>query len=540
MSALYGLRLAHVELKRSWRRLVSTRRRQILIGIILFGFGITLIGSLQDMYQFGKLSSHPPIPQVLPMARQQFTHLFVLVVILVAIRTIERLSRVDGKEFLLTTVPPRTIVFGVLLAEFSRLTAAFSLLTSLFLFAFVLGSGSYLSLAIVPAVAIPLLAVSLLSGYILGLIARIAAMRLERLSLAKYALIAVGVLVLVVLVQPFLVTAGILSVPLIELPANFLDVIPLNWYALLFFVGTPFSVPIPIESFAVAASFILAIPFLFESAARLSGVLWFEDSDHAEQSRGTYLRRTQAPDNSTSYKSVWLARWLWYRNLRRPQYFVRLVYLAFIFGLPAIQMLSNTDELYRYGPVLVAIIGAILSGQLYAIMPMESEGRILPLLLTTPGSGRLFARARILAGLLFALPVIAVAVFVIGILGAWDGIQILTAIIFGSVLTVSSTVFALAIGAFSSTTYSQSRLRDESITANSIAVGVHTVATMIVGILGFAFILAPEFFQALLWDPQLSQSTITFSGIGFLIGLLTLFAGGCYRYAMRQYESVTL
>ncbi len=541
MRAKHGIQLARVDLQRSWRRLVGTRRGQVLVGIILFGFGIMLIGSLQSMYQFGKLSTEIPSTSILPIAQQQLASIFVLMVIIIVIRTIERLSRIDAKEFLLTTISPRTVVLGVLLAEFSRLGLTFGLLMGVYTVAFVLGSGSYLSLVIIPAAAIPLLAVTLLSGYLIGLFARIAAVRLTRGSFLKYAFVVLGVLAFGVVVQPILVTAGVLSTPIIEIPINLLDITLFGWYATLFFIGTPFSTPLPIESFAVASGLIAAIPLLFEGVVRLASILWYGDSGHARRTTSeTPLRRAQPPRGATSNRSAWLAWWFCRRNLRRPRYFGRLGYLAFIFGLPALQMLSNPDELYRYGPVLVSIVGAVLSGELFAIMSFKSEGQILPLILTTPGGSRLFAHARILAGLLFGLPVIVGGVLIIGLLGGWGAIWIIAAIIFGSALAGASTTLALALGAFSSSVQWQPSVRDETITANSFAVGVHTVGITVLGILGFAFLLAPEFIQSILGDSQWSQTTVSIGGIVLLIGLLTVLAGGCYRYAVCEYDSMSL
>lgn len=541
MNVSHSIALARVHIIRSWRRLFGTRLARVLLGIGLFVYGLLLIGSLQSMYVVGTQSTSVQPTAVVPILQQLLAGTFVLAVILVAIRTMQRLSRITAKEFVLTTVSTRTAVLGILLAECCRLCLPLGVLVGAYTAAFVLGSGSYLSLVMIPVATIPVLVAAVLAGYLVGLLARTVAVQLFRGSLLQYAFVALGIVLISFVVQPILVTVGVLEAPIIEVstPLVLFDGSPFDAYVHLFLVGSPVATALTVETVAVAAVLIGSIPLLFEASARLADRLWYRDSGDSERATGNGTpQKSQPPRGFPANNSLWMALAIWRRNLRRPRYFISHSYLVFLFGLAALRLLSNPDDFFRYGPVLVAIFGAVLSGSLFAIMPPESDKEILSLVLTTPRGSRLLAHGRVVAGLLLGLPVIVGGVLIVGLLGRWGGVWILVAVIFGSILAGTSTALALALGAFSPSVLGNLSIGDETITANPVADGVHTVGITILGILGFAFLLAPEFFQSTLGITRWSQTTISFGGIGLFTGMLILLTGVCYRYALREYNSL--
>ncbi|WP_432765059.1 hypothetical protein [Halobaculum litoreum] len=221
-----------------------------------------------------------------------------MALLLVAVfRTLERIGRIDGEAFVLTAVPVRAAVVGLLVAETARLALWFGLPIAAVATAFALGAGVPHVLATGAVVALPMVCAVAVWGYAGGL----ALLRLFRVAPSIRRLVKVGALLgLVGLVagSQFLgraVVSGELAVP----DGTALTVAPLAEYASLAFLGTPFGAPVTPAAVAVLVASVASVPLGVRVATAQASALWFADrSSGASRGRSRAPAASPRPDRS--------------------------------------------------------------------------------------------------------------------------------------------------------------------------------------------------------------------------------------------------
>lgn len=231
----HGVRIARAEYVRSLRGYVHSTRRLVGLVVVVLFFGGTLLVTLPTAYALGRSArAVDAVPGFAPAT----TAVPAVLVALATLRTLERIGRIDAHELVLTAVPPRAVVLGLVGAEFARLVTWFGVPTAAVVAAFALGLGSTVFPLSAALVALPLVAWAAVWGYASG----IAALRLlRRLPGARRVLKAVGIVAMLAVVVATQFVGRYLAIDGAALTraVSTLSLPPVVDYAALAFVGTP-------------------------------------------------------------------------------------------------------------------------------------------------------------------------------------------------------------------------------------------------------------------------------------------------------------
>src|SRR6056297_2038072 len=119
----HAVRIAEVEVRRSVRSILASRRQ--LLGLTLMMLAFTPAGYVMftGSYAAGVRFAGGTTLPVVTYARAQVTAWLGSMTLLFGLRILERAGDVDHADLLLTTVRPRAVVTGLVLAELVRVLA---------------------------------------------------------------------------------------------------------------------------------------------------------------------------------------------------------------------------------------------------------------------------------------------------------------------------------------------------------------------------------------------------------------------------------
>jgi hypothetical protein len=557
MSGLsHAARLARIDVTRMVRkhtdrgsglgRLVSTAVFSVLLAAATLGGGY-LAMNLGESLAAGTLD----VPaDAMAIIRGLVAVFSLAVTVVVAIRGVGQRGTLVNAEGVLTVVPTREALLGLLLAEYVYVL--------LWLGGPALGVGVGLAVGAGtpwPALAIPLglaavAATVVAVGYPLGLGIRHLVTRFAFVARNKGALI-----VLAFLVYFAFVFTGTLNAVVVALFEP-LQASPTGWFADLLALGTPALDAAPLRaagSLGVAAALAAAGT---AAGTRLAEMHWFSDpalagEDEDEESETTAtesatpgLERRLAPYLGVATAALVVLAWR--QAVRAP---LKLLYAAYplLFVIGWIGDIVRTGQVPPFLAVGTVVFVTWAAGVIFTLNPLGDQGAGLPSTLLSRVDGRRFVHAHLLASLVVAVPLgvaLTAGAVALSPLEPTTGLALVAA---APVLMVVASALSVGIGVafprFQAVTVTRSvktvipstlafllfTLHLVGTTLAAATVYDASVRTLVAGLLSF---LLP-------FGLRVSPETLSLVAAALLVALLVLPAVS-YRYAIRRFDTYTI
>lgn len=543
----HGVRIGRAEFVRSVREYLQDNRRLVGFVVALLFVGGNLLFALPTLFLLGRTAqSASAIPFLDPAASM----LPVGVVLFAALRTVERISGIEAEALLLTTVHPRAVVVGLLLAEISRLALWFGVPLLLVAGVFAAGLGAPGLLVTGALVLLPLGCCGAVWGYALGLGVLRVLRRLptfRRLLKGASILVFVGAIVGSQFVGQYLATADVSLQSLLSV----VSVRPVVEYVTLAFVGTPLAQPVSTSSVVVLLGLLGLTPVGLVVAERQATALWFTDaptrrrrfqqsardseSVSSEPERTVRMTQFSPPKPFSLTRSGHVAWGVLVRAVRKPQELGHLLTIVFFVG-PFVGTTVQTGFGGEAMPLLLAglgvVLGAYLSGATFGLNPLGDDRPQFPLLLLTETSPRVYVDGRLAAGLAVGLPVAVVVPLVsLTVDGApVDGVAFALA---GVGACLAAALFALGLGCLYPIYDARELWGTETVAPSMLVMMGYNLV-----VLGGASIGLVALWFALTGNLQLT--TVAVVGLGLYLVLTVGLPLLSYRYAIRRYRRFAL
>lgn len=466
----------------------------------MFLFGI---GFIVAAYFFGTAIGGDEIPS-LQLVRGTAAGVFGFPVFIIALRLAQKESIPSNIDGLLTTVPHRDAVSGLLLAEITRLIGIPLVFVVAIAISFGVGAGSIVSIVLVAFTLFSLALLGAIVGFAIGLVILVLLARVP--VLARYRT-AIGILFMLVYLGVFLsVEANSVFDPVVQVITRS----PLGWFSDLALLAVVSDASL-VHAVGAVVGLVIGFPVAFACCTWLAAQLWYSQSVEPAGEEEEPSKMGDVSIGSVPRPMALIIRKTWLRAWRSP---LRLMYVPYplIIVVPAIGDVIETGIVPPTLPPLIALYGAWATGAAFTLNPIGDEGPVLPVTLTSSIDGRSFISALCLAGLILGFPVTVIAVIVTGVLASLSPVTLVGTTIAAVVLCVCATAIASGAGvAFP-------RLEKASMSRNR--------EIMVPSIFGFALyslVLVVVSVPALLGLVPGSRNLLA-DGIGF--GTQTLAMGG--------------
>lgn len=406
-----GRRIGRAELRRSLRSYGRDARRLVGLALGVLLLGAPLLLSLPLVHALGRAARADPA-LALAVASAAATTLPPGLLVVVALRTVERLGGLDAGALLLTATHPRAVVVGLVVAEVGRLSLWLGTPAALVVATFSLGAGSPTLPATLALVALPPVVAVVAWGYAVGVGALLVLRRLPTVRRVLKGAVVLALAATVVLVQ----VAAPSAVAGVDSPRALLSSVaagPLADYAALAFVGTPLAGAVPVTGAVVLVGWLALAAGGLAAATRAATALWLTDDPDPGSAPAGVGGSTAAgggfsPPRPFDRHATGRVAWaVLTRAVRNPGRLAHLLTLAFLAG-PLAGGVVRTAHGGLLPPLAAGAgvaVGAYLSGATFSLNPLGDDRPHLPLLLLTEPEPRTFLRARVLAGLVVGLPV---------------------------------------------------------------------------------------------------------------------------------------
>ncbi len=530
----HGVQIGAVEVRRSARAVLASRRQLMGIALLFVLFSPVLLSLLSGGYALGLRFRNGTDLAVAELLRPQVVAWVGSLAVVFALRALERAGDADHADLLLTLVRPRAVVTGLVIAEYARVVVVFGSPIVAAVAAFALGAGTPLLIPVAAVGVLPLLALGLTGGFVIGYLVRLGYRWAgwSNPSGAWASLLVAGTIIVGVNVLVPSNPTGLLRA-LVPLGA-----VPVGPYADLLLVASPVPVTIGTPSLVAAGVVLGAIPCLLAATWSLAPAVWYADPVTTDgNSVRARLSRAAMPAVLSGRRVTRLVWWQWVRGVRAPAQFVHLTYFLFM-AVPIAQLVVSNPR-SSILPVFVAVLGAFLAGGTFGLNPLGAEGSMLPAVLTTPSPGRTLVRARILAGTLLWLPPTLLAAALTGWYSVLDPVSLVYVLAFAVVLTGFSSLLALGLGALAPRFETVRAFGGvEAPTPTTAALLGHSFVTTVVAVAGIATVFLPVVIDV---PTVAGDSAHLVRAVGFLAwaSLLALVATGCYRYTVARLDGYT-
>ncbi|WP_049969345.1 hypothetical protein [Haladaptatus cibarius] len=538
--------IAKIEYRRSIRAMLKNPVQLLGFAFFLLVFvGGPTLGGSYVAYRFGgQIDQLPDSLPLLDFARSGLAVAWLSITALVVARAVGKTGRIDNEAGMLTTVPARDAVGGLVLAEVARIGSVVALPLLSISAAWSVALGTPTAFITIVLAMLGLFTTAILAGHIVGVLLKVAFARSELLTQYKSVIAVAGFAVYM---------AAILSNALgrvMTMLGGLLQDVPTAWLGDVFMLGIPgISVSLPRVGGAVAFVAV-TIPVLVSLDIRTATWLWYGDQVQVEN------KKYDSDESSADFLAGFVSRPtrtvtanVWRRTKRAPLRLLYVVYPVFFMTAP-LQGAVQTGTVSDFLAISIALYGAWAIGAT-ALNPLGDEGAMLPVTITSTIRGGEFVRGHVLAVTLIGLPFVVVATAVAGVLSPlalenWVGLTVGSAL-----LGVAGTVVALAIGTvfprFSSVRVTRSR---RVVVPSKSAFAFYTIL-LLAGFAGTAVAAVPagaamvsnviSFWSSLLWQPiVLPPPTIRIVG-----GVVAVFLGVvvpplAYRYTVRKFDRYVL
>ena len=536
-----SLRIARVEVIRSWRWLTGDWRRAVVSGFFFVSLMSTALMMSVLLYFIGILiSSGTEVPsEVLDTFRVMVNFGFVYLSFIFSGRVFSEKGSVGNRDLLLTTVSPASVVAGTLMADFLRALAIAGPFVFLLATAFGLGLGSVF---VFPAVVISfflLVALSVAFGYAAGFALKLILGWLPSQPwILKWSvrgfIFVLGVSILLVLSLAFIPlpeSARTESIGALSYVAALDFETPLTVYADAFFVGMPFGSP-NILTAAAFLSVAAAVPVFVGVATRLAPRIWYSEAAvPSKKASGTKSRRPPGVLSGTkTLRTTW---WLLHRGRRNFMRFVHLVAPLLLFLIVLLPSVVAPSSLPVLGPPVLFLAGAYLSGAAFGLNQLGEEGEVLHVLVTSLTPGRCFVRARVLAGLFVGLPLV-LGSLVFAPFSPIPLIYHLLLVVFGIYFSVCCSAIAVGLGT-SFPRFESVHPEYDLLPPTTFASTSYLGAVFVPGLLALVLFVLPLFLSEEFFVVQVIAAV----GLVVLAAVTGAVGYSSYMYSIRRFDSYT-
>ncbi|WP_327050482.1 hypothetical protein [Halomicrococcus gelatinilyticus] len=539
----HSARIARVEYRRLLRSIADNPVQLLAFGFFLLVFvGGPTVGGAWAVLEFGEeIRANLPL---LSAARGGTAVAWIGLAVMATARTVGKTGRIDQESAMLTTVPARDVLGGLVLTELARMASVAALPVLAISAAWAVALGAPATVVAAPLTVLALLATAVLAGHIVGMLLKIAFAQSE--LLARYRTV---VFALAFLVYMAAITSDALGEVMLYL-GNVLRDTPMAWFGDALLVGTPGVAPSLVRAGGAVAFVAVTVPVLLAVDVRVATRLWYADRVHPES------RSSSSSDSDADFLAGVVPRrtrtvtaTVWRRTKRSP---LRLLYAAYplFFLITPLRGAVESGSVPTSLPVFVAFYGTWVVGAT-ALNPLGDEGAMLPVTITSGIDGGQFVRGHVLAATLVGLPLVVVATAVTGLLSPLSTQRWVALTAASAVVTVTGSVVALGVGTafprFSEVRVTRSR---EVVVPSKTAFALYSLV-VVLGFGGAAVAIVsgfPEgvaalvgFFTSLAGFPvDLAASTVRLAAGATAVLLGVVAPPVAYRHAVSRFERFTL
>lgn len=533
-----------MEYRRSVRAIGKKPVQMLAFGLFALVFmGVPTVAGSYFAYKFGGELATTDLP-LLDFARGGLAVWWLMITVMLTSRVVGKTGRIDQEAGMLTTVPARDVVGGLLGAEFARVASIAAIPIVTITTALSIALGTPLPLVTVVLALLGLLATALFTGHILGLLIKLALERSEVLAQYKSVLA-----VLAFVAYMAVVMSNTLGTVMTSL-SGMLQNAPTAWFGDLLVFGIPGASP-PLARVVGAIGLVaVGLPVLFVFDVRLATRLWYGDRVQPEnkqyessESNADFLEGIASRPTRSVVANVWR------RTKRSPIRLLYVVYPVFLVTGP-IQEAIQVGYVTRTLPVVISLYGAWAIGGA-TLNPLGDEGAMLPVTLTSSIRGKEFVVGHVLSVTIVGLPIVVFATALTGFLSPLESARWLSLTALSVLLGLAGAVVAIGIGttfprfgevnvtksrtavvpsktAFA--TYSLAVLLGYGGAVTAITPGtaasVSSMFEFVTGVLGYAIIISPP--------------TVKLIGGAIAVLLGVVAPPLAYLYSVRRFESYTL
>lgn len=436
----HGLRIARVERTRTRRQLgrSSALRAVIVVGVLAF----SIVAGFRA-YTVGVALRTEGAALPVGVLRVATAVGFLGVLVGVSQRTSRIRERLDT-DHLLTTVPAREVVVGIVLAVSSRFALRMSLVTLGVAIGFAIGAQSLPSVVTIVFAVCGFVVFTALCGVALSFGIELLTTRSVRFRRYKNALIAT-VFFLLVFLLPF--GDALIAV---ESVTAWVAVAPTAWFVDLGVLGASVGHASLLRGVGALGILVVGIPSLTVVTTALATRVW-----ETEPVSATMIHRSRsligdglaeqvfATRVSRPVLTVARKRWLQERRLPRGLFSVSFLVVVLLPGvfLPALA----AGEVPGISLLLLVVTISVGVGLAVGLEPIGTEYSSLPMTLTTI-SGTQFVRGELLAGLSLGASVLLVGTFLLGVGSPLGVLETMLIVVAGIGVCTCSVVLSAAVG----------------------------------------------------------------------------------------------
>ncbi|WP_330631400.1 hypothetical protein [Halocatena halophila] len=436
----HGVRIARTEWMRTRRQLARSSVVRAVIALFIIG---TLVIATSIAYGFGAAFRSAAITLPVGAIRSLTTAVFLTLLIGFVQQTSRLLERLNINH-LLTTVPARAVIIGVVLTVSGRAAIRVFLTASSIAIGFSLGMRAPLGIATVIIAVVGFLSLSVLSAVALSFAVDFLTTRSPRFRRYKTAFVVVAFSLLSIGMA--VVIAGQVSIDLVW---KWLAAAPTAWFVDLALVGVPRTSPKFFQSVGALGLVGIGIPVLVAATTALAERVWETEpisatTTHRSHSLVGEGRVGLVFDSRISQPTLTIARKRWLQERRIPR-------SLFMSGYLLVLLLGVTFPIFVAGEVpgislvFLAFICAGTTGLAFGSDPIGTEYPSLSMTLTTV-SGKQFVRGTLLSGIVTGIPITAGAILFLALWSPYGVVETLLFVVAGVGLCVCSVTIAVALG----------------------------------------------------------------------------------------------
>lgn len=536
-----GVRIGRASVRDRFRRHTSTRREKaVFVLLALFVLPGVLLFT-RAAYTAGVASRGGVDGPAVAIARNVLLPSMGVFVVVAGLEAVQQLGSDSVRSLLLTSASTRAIVVGKVISLLVSWLVLFGLGFALVV-AYAVGARTPLFPVAFLAALVPIFALVLLAGLALGYLLWLGVERLG-LSEGSRQLATAGLymgMVVAMFAGGSLVGGASAEGGLTGLVPTGDPLTPVGWYADLFFLGSPLTPALGVETLIAAGLVFGAIPPAFALVVRLAPLYWYAtpaDDDSGEDETTSDTEFETAPSALIGRTAGTLSGRLATvrvalavaRNARRnPGQYVYLFYYFFpVMPVLVQQAISAPALLGPTGGAALVVLGVWLAGGVFCLNPLGTEGSMLSQIVLAERPAETFVHARLLAGSALGVTMTTLGVLVLaGASGSVTPQIAALGIVFAAGVAVASAAMALGLGSvlpkFEAVEIFESV---ETVAPSIIAALAHAVISALLLAAGLGVVLGVAIPESPL---SVEQKLLAVSG--FWIGA-ALIADGSRRYA---------
>ncbi|WP_123538793.1 hypothetical protein [Halosimplex salinum] len=318
-----------------------------------------------------------------------------------------------------------------------------------------------------------------------------------------------------------------------------LEATPLSWAGDLLLVTVPGAGASPVLAGGFLAVSLGLVGVALAASVRLAAAVWYgdhvrrptEETEVADVGQSTPIRDVLA--SVVPRPTATLVELTWRRTKRTPKtlwYVYPGVFVGLVMGEQLVYHGPFSTAMY---PAIVAFAGSLAAGSGFTLNPLGTEGDALPGLLTSGLSSADIVRAKALAVVLPAMPLVVGGALGVA-LGVGDAspLAVLSVGVFALALAVLAPTLSLALGVHYPPD-SEGLLGGSVKVPNKSASAVYTVGMIAVAAPGFGAV------GALALSPSVAPTTLV-GGVAVTAAVASVVSWFAYRHAVARLDAYSV